>query len=116
MHCFRPAVYESIIAAGHLRNCAWCRRLPETCVMERARLNAALIWLESELRAHLRSKQLPDDNVVGYIPDFTVPLSQRPPKLKGKTRKYKLTAEEQDALTEVLIDELPEDERAHLQE
>ena len=81
--------------------------------MQRARENAALIRLKSELRSCNTANQLSQDNLKGFIPDFEAPLSQRPPALKGKAT---LTTDHQLALTELLIEELPANERHELQQ
>ena len=75
--------------------------------MQRARENAGLIRLESELRSCNTAHQLSQDNLKGFIPDFEAPLSQRPPALKGKATQRSLTTDHQPALTELLIEELP---------
>ena len=74
--------------------------------MQRARENAGLIRLESELRSYNTAHQLFQDDLKGFSPDFEAPLSQRPTALKGKAKKPPLTTEHQLALTELLIDEL----------
>ena len=84
--------------------------------MQRARENTELIRLESELRSYNTAHQLSQDNVKGFIPDFETPLSQRPPALKGRSKKRSLTTEDQLALTELLIEELPASERDELQQ
>ena len=84
--------------------------------MQRARENAGLIRLESELRSCNTAYQLSQDNVKGFIPDFEAPLSQHPPALKGKATQHSMTTDHQLALTELLIEELPANERDELQQ
>lgn len=84
--------------------------------MQRVRENAGLIRLESEVRSYNTAHQLSEDNLKGFMPDFEAPLSQRPPALKGKSKKRPLTTENQLAMTELLIEELPANERDELQQ
>lgn len=84
--------------------------------MQHARENAGLFRLESELRSYNTARQLSQDNLKGFIPDFETPLSQRPPALKGKSKKRPLITEDQLAMTECLTEELPANERDELQQ
>ena len=84
--------------------------------MQRARENVGLVRLESELRRYNTAHQLSQDNVKGFIPDFEAPLSQRPPALKGQSKKRPLTTEDRLALRELLVEELPANERDELQQ
>ena len=72
--------------------------------MERVRLNAALITLESEMRYHRVTGHETEEFINGYLPDFTTAPSQLPIKLEGSQGVFRdVTAQEQKAIKLTLL-------------
>ncbi len=87
-----------------------CRWTPEASIMQRIRLNAALITLESDLRHHRAIGHQTQEFINGYLPDFKQSPAELPNKPEGRVAVFRdVTALERTAVTKTLLAEMPDE-------